>query len=1383
MTVDRQAGNEAEAGTGAGVHAAPGAAHVTAEQEHDEVEARQAWFRATRPLGLYAAALKTKFELARAHLSTGLPVRKVPPIHLGEPSGLHPQDNPALDGAGQVTVPSQATHPVVHPAGPGGGSATPEDAPAAADPNWTELGPGTDSHGQATGFPAVSGRVNALAVGPAATNRVYAGTANGGAWLTEDGGDTWQPQDEWSNSPTTLFGTASEADSLAVGALAVSFGASLDGADDVIYVGTGEAYRQDGLGDNYFGVGVRRWDMSNGWALETDAANALQGAGFSRLIVDPADSDKAYAATTQGFFVRTVNNGKAVWVHKPPPPGISSAQNATGLAAASAGANRRYYVAYAGGQIWTYDPTNDQFTLQLTGVASNSGNANYRIALAAAENASLQPPDDRVVYAFEESGRLFRLPEGDANTVFQEVTGMPPVLNNKQGFYDLWVEIEPGTADTVWICGDFVPNSPDLSLWRGTIDPSSLNFGFTMSQSPNMDPTFQGKGVHPDGHAIAFSSDGSASSVWVGCDGGVFFSAAPGTGGFVPKNVGLAITQLQYFDQHPLTDAVVFSGSQDQGTVRYWGGPAWREVAAGDGGGVAIDPNHPNQIMRQYVQMAKTFQDNQNPPNTWLNSALSRSLDGGRTFTQLNFPPVPLGPLNLPQPLSLPQQTAIASENQATSFYSPIVAAVDPATSTTVVAFGTNRVWISEDWGATWVTIKSGGNPYATPTPDLSIDLIDTVNAMPVTALAVVPLTGAMGPGIRVFAATAPSAPTAAASVVYFERLKGQPWTRATTPLSAASGFPAAGIVTDIAVEDAAGPSLYITLGGSAAQRVIYYSGQAQAWSDTHLTYDGTNALNIPAHAIVVDPNDTGTIYVGTDVGCFKGINNFPQWSYSPLNQGLPECAITHLAIHGPTRLLRAATHGRGLWELPVDTTAGTDAGMIPSELYMRVNSCDTGRLPGGARFPWVEGMLDPTDPANSRQVGHWMSPDIKVQRQFPLGGSSPSSALTFYDYDAVIQDSVDPNGIETADETGTNKIYVQVHNRGWQPTNDLTVCLLLARASAGLPLLPVTDYRTPVHNQDTSWVLPGGGQPQQWFFADSASPYRLVPASGVDVRNPFICEYDVDISQLGLPGTGDHVCAAAFIASGDDPAAFTNNSVDQLTMHDRHVAHRNLHLMAPGVVGGGAVAQAGLSTTLIDFHNPHDEQLLVSLVFQRDFTGHLSIALSDVESGNRLVGQPEGWVEGASSMWSAAVQGHWNAWIGSARQILADPKTTMARALTIKPAAPAVPPATPAPPAAAQQQAWIQGRIDQVARLNLNRIWSDESHPHLAFQIQLSPGSLMSAALTVESPAGRTGRLDIIQQAGGQVLGGSSYVVIGAPPLGVVKGAPPARLPGTSGA
>ena len=62
-------------------------------------------------------------------------------------------------------------------------------------------------------------------------------------------------------------------------------------------------------------------------------------------------------------------------------------------------------------------------------------------------------------------------------------------------------------------------------------------------------------------------------------------------------------TQMTYLAQRADTDAVVLSGSQDNGTERFLGAPAWAEQvsARGDGGGVAVDPNNP-RIVRLFSQ-------------------------------------------------------------------------------------------------------------------------------------------------------------------------------------------------------------------------------------------------------------------------------------------------------------------------------------------------------------------------------------------------------------------------------------------------------------------------------------------------------------------------------------------------------------------------------------------------------------------------------------------------------------------------------------------------------------------------------------------------------------------------------------------------------------
>src|SRR5262249_11449278 len=147
-------------------------------------------------------------------------------------------------------------------------------------------------------------------------------------------------------------------------------------------------------------------------------------------------------------------------------------------------------------------------------------------------------------------------------------------------------------------------------------------------------------------------------------------------------------------------------------------------------------------------------------------------------------------------------------------------------------------------------------------------------------------------------------------------------------------------------------------------------------------------------------------------------------------------------------------------------------------------------------------------------------------------------------------------------DAVSVNRIFVEVHNRGLAvlPAAQVRVCLLVTDAYAGLPPLP-SDYAARINAGDTSATWLAG---TSWQFADPASPYR-VPPQALDVRTPQVVEFDVDFTSLSLPLGHDHVCAAAFVTSASDPITSTLTNLDQLTMQDRHVAHRNLHLVAAG--------------------------------------------------------------------------------------------------------------------------------------------------------------------------------------------------------------------------
>jgi len=71
-----------------------------------------------------------------------------------------------------------------------------------------------------------------------------------------------------------------------------------------------------------------------------------------------------------------------------------------------------------------------------------------------------------------------------------------------------------------------------------------------------------------------------------------------------------------------------------------------------------------------------------------------------------------------------------------------------------------------------------------------------------------------------------------------------------------------------------------------------------------------------------------GTVYVGTDVGVFASSTASPNWTEvgpSPGQNGfLPNVPVTALKIFhaGATKLLRASTYGRGLWQFPLTTAA-----------------------------------------------------------------------------------------------------------------------------------------------------------------------------------------------------------------------------------------------------------------------------------------------------------------------------------------------------------------------------------------------------------------------------------------------------------------------------
>jgi len=84
--------------------------------------------------------------------------------------------------------------------------------------------------------------------------------------------------------------------------------------------------------------------------------------------------------------------------------------------------------------------------------------------------------------------------------------------------------------------------------------------------------------------------------------------------------------------------------------------------------------------------------------------------------------------------------------------------------------------------------------------------------------------------------------------------------------------------------------------------------GAAPVWAAA-----GSGIPSIPINAFAIDPLNSNNLYAGTDIGVYFSSDAGANWS--PLGTGLPRVAVFDLQIQPTSRILRAGTHGRGIWE------------------------------------------------------------------------------------------------------------------------------------------------------------------------------------------------------------------------------------------------------------------------------------------------------------------------------------------------------------------------------------------------------------------------------------------------------------------------------------
>jgi hypothetical protein len=438
-----------------------------------------------------------------------------------------------------------------------------EFLPSGAEvPNpWVSIGPGN-----------IGGRIRSIIIHPNPHAEImWIGGVSGGVWKTLDKGETWST-------------TTDQLANLAVTCMAID-----PTNPDILYAGTGEGFFNidavDGNGIFKTTDGGNYWEQLSSTAVTTDNRNFVS---VNRLVISPTNPQFLLAATTTGIFRSTDGGGHwslgagiltGVWddVRFQPANGIAEPDipDVPAINCLAASRDGRIYYSADNGATW----------------ATNAGNGlppptdDHRIELAYSRSTPM------IVYASQagtpsSSSELFRSTDGgfSFDTLgHPHVPTVPSGLPGPNGYTSvLWVD--PINPDTVVVGGVYLLRTMDRGAHWEECDALSHQDTHVLVEHPGYN---RGTGTAPN--AILYS----------GNDGGLHrtnnilaaITPTPSTGSVVwsSLNNSLGVTQFYGAASNAATGVIV-GGTQDNGTVRFFGDPAhWDYMRFGDGGFCAAD--------------------------------------------------------------------------------------------------------------------------------------------------------------------------------------------------------------------------------------------------------------------------------------------------------------------------------------------------------------------------------------------------------------------------------------------------------------------------------------------------------------------------------------------------------------------------------------------------------------------------------------------------------------------------------------------------------------------------------------------------------------------------------------------------------------------------
>ncbi len=440
-----------------------------------------------------------------------------------------------------------------------------------------------------------------------------------------------------------------------------------------------------------------------------------------------------------------------------------------------------------------------------------------------------------------------------------------------------------------------------------------------------------GNTTHADYHALAV--DGP-NAVLAGTDGGIWSLNTTITAGvqantWTDLNSDLAVALVTSVSSSTNTPGDIVIGTQAAGIDQYDGSPTWTVATVGAGASalatifpygasVAVDPSN---------------------PTTMFAFVTSTEIANPAGIEQPGAPPTFLPPVGTVIPYSILMESTnggaswlpVPDDLSYSFLQSPALAVDDAGDPDRVVTAATNTVdgnlyfdfVVNNPALLNFPLVNStdGGNQFFTltsPTFSLSNVALATYQGPFLADPAFPTLTdqGANNPVPGTFYVVDVSTAT---PTIYLTRDGGQTW--AARPITVGGTAVNLSAISDIEVDPSNSNVVYALNSGPAGLnqgRVFESADGGQTWNIIGGLTATDGLPDVPAWKLVSDPR-TGDLFVGTDQGVYELAEGSSTWA--AVGTGLPQVQVKDLYLNPVTDTLIAATYGRGVYEVPLDST------------------------------------------------------------------------------------------------------------------------------------------------------------------------------------------------------------------------------------------------------------------------------------------------------------------------------------------------------------------------------------------------------------------------------------------------------------------------------